>query len=152
MREAGAFTGVLMLNMVLTLGLMFLVFMGYVLWRGVTGDDVSIWPFAGVALVIAVALPILGYSFAWSTWVAIDLATRPLDPDEELEALDHEHAEPGGWPGAQRSGRDLARRGGPTVVHRLGSPESTQKSQGHPLAPHRPHGSRWPHGLRGDAE
>jgi hypothetical protein len=67
--------------------------MGYVLWRGVTGDDVSIWPFAGVALVIAVALPILGYSFAWSTWVAIDLATRPLDPDEELEALEHEHAD-----------------------------------------------------------
>jgi uncharacterized protein (DUF983 family) len=92
-REAGAFTGVLMLNMALTFGLMFLVFMGYVLWRGVTGDDVSIWPFAGVALVIAVALPILGYSFAWSTWVAIDLATRPLDPDEELEALEHEHAD-----------------------------------------------------------
>ncbi len=89
-REPGAFTGVMLLNFVVTLTLMFVVFSSYVAWRGVTGGKPPIWPFAVVALALSVATPILSYPAAWSTWVAIDLATRPLDADEELEALDHE--------------------------------------------------------------
>jgi uncharacterized protein (DUF983 family) len=88
-REAGAFTGVMLLNMSLTLTLMFVVLISYVGWRGITGSTLSIWPFALIALAVAVVTPIVAYPFAWSTWAAIDLATRPLDADEELEALFH---------------------------------------------------------------
>lgn len=88
-REAGAFTGVMLLNLVATLGPLFLVLIAYALVRG-SGRAVSIWPFALGCLAIAVVVPIVFYATASSTWAAIDLVSRPLDPDEELEALDHQ--------------------------------------------------------------
>jgi uncharacterized protein (DUF983 family) len=99
-REAGAFTGVMLLNFVVTLTLMFIVLSSYVAWRGITGQTPSMWPFALVSIALSIVTPVVYYPYAWSTWVAIDLATRPLDVDEELDALDHAitptDPEPGG--------------------------------------------------------
>jgi hypothetical protein len=88
-REPGAFTGVMLVNFVFTLGLMFVALIAYVAWRGVTGEEVSMAPFGVVCLVLAVVVPILAYPLAGSSWAAIDLAMRPLDADEELDALAH---------------------------------------------------------------
>lgn len=93
-REEGAFTGVMLMNMVLTFGLMWAAFIAWIMWRGVTGDDdLALWPFAASAAALAVVGPALFYPFAASWWAAIDLAMRPLDPVEEAEAA--LHAEPG---------------------------------------------------------
>lgn len=85
-REEGNFTGVYLVNIAVTESLLFAALMGYVLWRGVTGRDAPIWPFLTGCLVFAVVAPILFYPFAASTWAAMDLLMRPLDPIEQAEA------------------------------------------------------------------
>jgi hypothetical protein len=51
------------------------------------------WPDPPVALVTAIgvgtciAVPVLFYPLAAGVWAAIDLRMRPLDPDEEAEAI-----------------------------------------------------------------
>lgn len=89
MREAGAFTGVLLLNITLTFALMFLSLISYVAWRGVTGEAIPFAPFVVACLVFAVLTPIAFYPIAASGWAAFDLTTRPLDPDEEADAASH---------------------------------------------------------------
>jgi len=37
---------------------------------------------------------LITYPFAKTTWAAIDLATRPLDPVEEAEAALHDRRDP----------------------------------------------------------
>jgi uncharacterized protein (DUF983 family) len=89
-REAGAFTGALLIAWVFTLALMILPLFTYVLWRGVTGnDDLAFRPFAALSIVFAVVVPLLGYPITVSTWAAVDLASRPLDPDEVADADAH---------------------------------------------------------------
>lgn len=84
----------MLLNFIVTLSLMFVVLISYVIWRGVTGDDLSILPFGLVGVVLAVVVPILAYPLASSAWAAIDLAMRPLDADEELDAMVHAASPP----------------------------------------------------------
>ena len=88
-REEGSFTGVYLLNFAVTEALIFAVLIVYVMWRGVTGTHAPIWPFLVGCSVLAVLAPIAFYPIAASTWAAIDLVMRPLDPDEELDALEH---------------------------------------------------------------
>jgi hypothetical protein len=88
-REEGAFTGVYLVNFAATEALMFLVLMAYALWRGITGTDAPLWPFLVGCITFAVVAPIVFYPFAASTWAAVDLVMRPLDPVEEAEAAIH---------------------------------------------------------------
>ena len=89
-REAGAFTGGLLMAWVFTLALMILPLMIYVLWRGISGrDDIAFLPFAIASLVFSVVVPIVGYPFSNSTWSAIDLASNPMEADELAEADAH---------------------------------------------------------------
>ena len=91
-REEGAFTGVMLMNITATFVLMFLSLVSYVLWRGVTGrDDLPLWPFAAACLAWAVIVPVVFYPVASSWWAAIDLAMRPLDPEETADADAHRH-------------------------------------------------------------
>jgi uncharacterized protein (DUF983 family) len=85
-REAGAFTGVMLMNIVATFVLMFIPLISYVLWRGVTGESISFVPFVVACLVFAVVTPAVFYPFAASWWAAMDLAMRPLDAAERREA------------------------------------------------------------------
>jgi hypothetical protein len=48
------------------------------------------WPFLVAIITFALVAPIAFYPFAASTWVAMDLLMRPLDPDEIADATDHE--------------------------------------------------------------
>lgn len=89
-REDGAFTGVMFMNFVATLTLMIASLLAWVFWRGITGrSDLAFWPFAGAAMLLAVFGPVLFYPLAASTWAGVDLATRPLDPDEIADADAH---------------------------------------------------------------
>ena len=92
-REAGAFTGVLLVNIAGTFVLMIVPLFAYVGWRGVTGEAPAFWPFAAACLAFALTPAVL-YPVAASTWSAADLAVRPLDPDERDDA--DRHARPSG--------------------------------------------------------
>ena len=85
-REEGAFTGVMLMNMVATFTLMIVSLLAWVFWRGITGDAVALWPFAVACVAFAVVGPAVFYPWAASTWAALDLLMRPLDPVEEAEA------------------------------------------------------------------
>lgn len=89
-REPGAFTGAMLMNITATFVLMFVTLVAPVLWRGISGrNDVPWWPFVLGALGWAVLVPILFYPVACSLWAAIDLAMRPLDVEEQLDASLH---------------------------------------------------------------
>jgi ribosomal protein L37E len=89
-REAGAFTGGLLMAWVFTLALMILPLLAYVFWRGISGrDDIAFLPFAIAAVAFAVVVPIVGYPFSNSTWAAIDLASNPMEADEIADAEAH---------------------------------------------------------------
>ena len=89
-REEGAFTGVMLMNMVVTFTLMVGSLLTWVFWRGITGDaDLAFWPFATACAVLAGGGPALFYPWAVTTWAALDLAMRPLDPTEEADAEAH---------------------------------------------------------------
>jgi hypothetical protein len=88
-REEGSFTGVYLLNFGVTEAFMFVVLMAYVLWRGLSGSHAAVWPLALGCGLFAIVAPIVFYPIAASTWAAIDLLMRPLDPDEELDAARH---------------------------------------------------------------
>jgi uncharacterized protein (DUF983 family) len=92
-REAGAFTGVYFVNIAVTEALMFAVLMVYALWRGISGSEAPLWPFLTGCVVFSVAAPVVFYPFAASTWAAVDLVMRPLDPVEEAEAVIHAREE-----------------------------------------------------------
>lgn len=89
-REAGAFTGGLMMAWVFTIAFMIAPLLVYVFWRGITGDDdLAFAPFAVACVAFAVIVPLVGYPYTASTWAAIDLVSRPLDPDELADAERH---------------------------------------------------------------
>lgn len=89
-REEGAFTGGLMMAWVFTLFFMIVPLLVYVFWRGITGDDdLAFAPFAIACVACSILVPLLGYPFTASSWAAIDLVSRPLDPHEEAEAELH---------------------------------------------------------------
>jgi hypothetical protein len=44
-------------------------------------------------LALAVVVPVVAYPFAASTWAALDLVMRPLEPDEEADAATWSAAE-----------------------------------------------------------
>ncbi len=85
-REEGFFTGVYLINFSVTLGLMFVALMVFVLQRAITGSTGPLWPILTVCAAFAVLGPVLLYPIAATTWAALDLASRPLEPHEEAEA------------------------------------------------------------------
>jgi len=86
-REEGFATGVWLLNFSVTEGFMLVGLIGFIVVRGVAHMSVPLWPVLLVTVAAAVIAPVLCYPFATSTWAALDLAMRPLEPVEEAEAL-----------------------------------------------------------------
>jgi hypothetical protein len=78
--------GVYLVNFTVTLFLMWVVIMAWVVWRAGAGSGGTLWPMLLICLSLAVAVPVLAYPFAATTWAALDLVMRPLEPDEEAEA------------------------------------------------------------------
>jgi uncharacterized protein (DUF983 family) len=85
-REEGFFTGVYLINYALTAVLIVAVVMVYLFAAIGSDGSTSVVPFLITGGIIAVVVPIAFYPFAATTWAAIDLAMRPLDPVEEAEA------------------------------------------------------------------
>src|SRR4051794_9245560 len=86
-REEGSFTGVYLVNYAVTTVVLVTLIMGAVFAIALGALDVPILPVIGIGFVIAIAVPVLFYPFAVTTWAAIDLLARPLEPAEEAEAL-----------------------------------------------------------------
>ena len=85
-REEGFFTGVILVNFSTTLMVLWLVIMGYVLWRAATDSDSALTPMLAACVGIGILVPIAFYPVAAATWAALDLVLRPLEPEEEAEA------------------------------------------------------------------
>jgi hypothetical protein len=60
--------------------------MGYVVWRAGTDADTGLLPILVACVAIGVVVPIAFYPMAATTWAALDLVMRPLEPEEEAEA------------------------------------------------------------------
>jgi uncharacterized protein (DUF983 family) len=85
-REEGFFTGVYLVNFAVTVALLWVVVMAYTLWSAVADHHGSLVPILAVGVGIAVVVPVAFYSTAATTWAALDLILRPLEPEEEAEA------------------------------------------------------------------
>ena len=91
-REEGAFTGALLMNWAFTLVLMIIPMFTYIFWRGIAGnDEMPFWPFAAATMFFAAFVPLVLYPLTVSSWAAVDLAMRPLDPHEVDDADAHAH-------------------------------------------------------------
>lgn len=80
-RENDFFLGAYVVNLGVTEGLLFVGLFAYIL--AAAGDpDLRLAPVLGVALVLAVAGPLVFFPFSRTIWAAIDLAMRPDAADE----------------------------------------------------------------------
>ncbi|HEX2381299.1 MAG TPA: DUF983 domain-containing protein [Acidimicrobiales bacterium] len=89
-REEGFFTGVYLVNYCVTGLLLVVEIFAFLLFAVANDGDVSLVPWLVGGAAIAILCPLLLYPYAKSTWAAIDLAARPLDPVEEAEAAQHD--------------------------------------------------------------
>jgi uncharacterized protein (DUF983 family) len=89
-REEGFFTGVYLVNYSVTALLLVVEIVAFMVVALASDGDVSLVPWLVGGAAIAIVCPLLLYPYAKSTWAAIDLAARPLDPVEEAEAAQHD--------------------------------------------------------------
>jgi uncharacterized protein (DUF983 family) len=94
-REEGFFTGVYIVNYAATSVLLVIELFAYLAVSVVGDSSAPLGPWVVAAVVVAVVVPIITYPRAATTWAALDLAMRPLEPVEEAEADLHARA---GWP------------------------------------------------------
>lgn len=89
--EEGFFLGAYTLNLGLVLILLCVDLFAYGL---ATGDIIPVppWTLAAAAVVIAVAVPLVGYPASKTTWSAIDLSMHAPEPVEQAEAVAHVEA------------------------------------------------------------
>lgn len=86
-RETGFLTGVFLVNFAVTEGLMFVALMAFILARAGAQSDGPLWPILAACVGFAVVAPVVFYPFATTTWAALDLVLRPLEPQEEADAI-----------------------------------------------------------------
>ncbi|MHB1130506.1 MAG: hypothetical protein ACYC06_10765 [Ilumatobacteraceae bacterium] len=78
--------GAAAMNAMFTLGsLIFVMLIGVL----VTYPEIATWPIIGVTGVVALVVGIGGYPISYTTWLAVDLAMHPLEPDEIADARRH---------------------------------------------------------------
>jgi uncharacterized protein (DUF983 family) len=85
-REEGFWTGVYLVNYGVTALLLVAALFVFVVVYASSDRTGSTWPYYAIGASIAVLFPMWFYPRATTTWVAIDLLLRPLEPDEEAEA------------------------------------------------------------------
>jgi hypothetical protein len=78
--------GAAAINAMFTLGsLMIVMIVGVV----TTYPEVAVWPIIFITGAVAIAVGILGYPISYTTWLAVDLAMHPLEPEEIADAQRH---------------------------------------------------------------
>jgi uncharacterized protein (DUF983 family) len=80
-REPGFFTGAYLINFAITEGFLFVLLMGFVLWKVQRPDAGIVGPLS-IGLALAILLPVLFYPFARTIWSALDLAMHPVEAAE----------------------------------------------------------------------
>ena len=78
-RKEGQFVGAVGMNTILTFGA---ILVGVVAGVVATTPDIPVFGLTALVVGIGLFFPILLYPFSWTTWTAIDLAMRPLEPGE----------------------------------------------------------------------
>lgn len=81
-RESDFFLGAYVINLAVTEGLLAIALFAYVIKLASDGDAPTL-PFLLLTLGLAVAAPIVFFPFARTIWAAIDLAMRPVPPEDE---------------------------------------------------------------------
>jgi uncharacterized protein (DUF983 family) len=94
-REEGFFLGAYVVNFGVTEGLLFVLLIAYVLVQANRADGVPVLPVVLAAVGAAVLMPLAFYPLSRTIWVAVELAMRPLEAEEEAEADAHRPG-PGG--------------------------------------------------------
>lgn len=84
-REEGFWTGVYLVNYGVTAVLLVIMLFGIIVVYS-SSDDASTVPYYVVGATIAIGFPLWFYPRATTTWAALDLLMRPLEPAEEAEA------------------------------------------------------------------
>ena len=93
-RSEDFFLGAYLLNLMLTLGTMFLVLIFVVICEA-AHKQVPIGPTLAVGLFCAIALPIICYPYSFTMWAVFDLRFDPLELTEiarAVENLEHDEA------------------------------------------------------------
>lgn len=86
-REPGFFVGAYLINFAIAEGILFVLIMGYVLWKNANPQAGLTIPI-GVGASVAVLAPIAFYPFSRTVWSAIDLIMTPLEMDEIVAAAE----------------------------------------------------------------
>lgn len=78
--------GAAAMNAIFTLGsLLVVMVVGFV----ATYPQIATWPLIAVTGIVALVVGIGGYPISYTTWLAVDLAMHPLEPDEIADAQRH---------------------------------------------------------------
>lgn len=80
-RESDFWLGAYVINLAVTEGLLILALLAYV-FRAISDPETPSTPVIVTALVFAVGAPVAFFPFSRTIWAAIDLAMRPVPPDE----------------------------------------------------------------------
>ena len=86
-REPGFFVGAYLINFSIVEGFLFVLIMGFVLWKS-GHPDAGVLGFSIVGVAIGVVGPIVFYPFSRTIWSALDLVMTPLEVKEIVEAAD----------------------------------------------------------------
>jgi uncharacterized protein (DUF983 family) len=91
-REEGFWTGVYLVNYGVTAVLLVIMLFGIIVAYS-SSEDASTVPYYVIGVAIAIGFPAWFYPRATTTWAALDLLMRPLEPSEEAEATTYAAAQ-----------------------------------------------------------
>lgn len=103
-REGDFFLGAYVVNLAVTEGLLAIALFAYIL-RAVDEPGTSLLPVLVAVVVLSVVAPVLFFPFARTIWAAVDLATRPVAPDETGPADGRGHGDGSAPPVPKLGGR-----------------------------------------------
>lgn len=78
--------GAAAINAMFTLGSVMLVMLVGIV---ATYPEIAVWPITFITGAVALMIGIGGYSISYTTWLAVDLAMHPLEPEEIADARSH---------------------------------------------------------------
>jgi len=81
-RIEGHWMGALGMNTIVSFGALFVTMTAGLI---ITYPDIAVGPLIAVTVTVAVVVPLVFYPFSKTLWSAVDLAMRPLEPDDDVD-------------------------------------------------------------------
>jgi uncharacterized protein (DUF983 family) len=81
-RIEGHWLGALGMNTIVSFGALFVAMAAGLI---VTYPDIAVGPVLVIVVTVAIVVPLVFYPFSKTLWGAIDLAMRPLEPDDDVD-------------------------------------------------------------------